>query len=112
MHEGRRRPTYDLDEVKQLAARKQMRINGRITGFLRNRYGIARPATFISDLIASVSADDFYKSEAMRHIPGVWADIYRHVKFDDEEWYIKFFIDRDGTVALSVLSATWEYYIH
>lgn len=106
-------PAYDLEEAKKLAtARGSMTLNRRVRTFVQNRYGVRDAGSFVSKLICSIDPDDFYKCEELEAVPGVWADIYSGVLFEDEEWYMKFFIDDAGTMRLSVLSATWDGYIH
>lgn len=113
MRRERTTPAYDLEEAKKLArARSSMTLNRRVRSFVQNRYGVRDVGGFVSKLICSINPDDFYKCEELEAVPGVWADIYSGVLFEGEEWYVKFFIDDDGAMRLSVLSATWDGYIH
>ena len=106
-------PEYDLEMAKRLSrTRESMTLNRRIRSFVQNRYGARDVATFVSRLICSIRSEDFYKSEELDTVPGVWADVYSGVLFEGEEWYVKFFIDDEGAVRLSVMSATWDGYIH
>lgn len=58
-----------------------------------------------------MGTDDFVKSVELDVIPGTWADVYV-VTAMDEDWYVKFFIQEDGSLSLRVLSANWDGYIH
>lgn len=113
MRREKGRPTYDLEEAKRLSRTyDSMSLNRRIGAFLQNRYGIRKPKAFVSKLICSITPADFLKSEELEIKPGVWADVYQGVQFEGEEWYVKFFIDNDDIVQLSVMSAVWDGYIH
>lgn len=113
MRRERTTPTYDLEVAKHLSrTRGSMTLNGRVRSFVQNRYGVRDVGTFVSRLICSIRFEDFYKSEELDKVPGVWADVYTGVLFEGEEWYVKFFIGDEGTVRLSVLSAIWDGYIH
>lgn len=112
MGRTRHTPTYSLDEVKHLAREGRMIINRRSRTFITNRYDCAALGNFVRDLICSVEPQDFYKSDELEKIPGTFADIYKGTFFEEEEWYIKLFIDEEGQAQLNVLSANWDGYIH
>lgn len=48
----------------------------------------------------------------LEKIPGIWADVYSGFEYEGENWYVKFFIDAEGTARLNVMSANWDGYIH
>ena len=74
-------------------------------------------AAFVDELFEALEPEDSYKTEELRVLPGVWADVYRPVPFIDLEsgesndWYIKFFIEND-TVRLHIMSANYDGCIH
>lgn len=105
------RPSYDLAEAKALVAQGRYRIARRARDFIANRYGMFDPGAIVSELFGSLAPSEFYKSESLDRLPGTWGDIYRHVPYDGEEWYVKFFLDGEGR-AVVVLSSNWEGYIH
>lgn len=107
----RRAPQHDLQKAKELARCGPMCCNDRIRRFIMNRYGVFDIRGFLADLFDEIKPENFHKSAESTKVPGVWLDIYRGVEFEDEEWYVKFFID-DGEVRLSILSANWDEYIH
>lgn len=37
---------------------------------------------------------------------------HTYVQFEDEDWYVKLFIDDRGTPILSVMSVVWDEYNH
>lgn len=112
MRRERNRPSHSLDEAKRLAREHKLSINKRARDFIRNRCGRLDAGTVVSELFESIAPENFYKSEALEILPGEWGDVYRHVPYDGEEWYVKFLIREDGTAVLSVLSANWEGLYH
>ncbi len=112
MKRERNRATYDLRQIKTLAASGAMRINNRVRRFIANRHGRFDTDVFLRGLIESVSKEDFAKSEELEVIPGRWGDVYRGMRYEGEERYLKVCIMQDGTLFLNVLSANWDGYIH
>ena len=109
---SRGKPTYDLGEVRALASKGRLSINGRAVRFIINRYGRIDAGQLVKEIIESIKAEDFYKSDELDVIPGTFADIYRNVECDGEKWYVKFFVNEDGDATVQVLSANWEGYPH
>lgn len=112
MRRERNRPTHSLGEAKRLAREGRINVNRRTRHFIQNRCERNDIQKVVAELFEAVTEKDFYKSEALDVVPGEWGDVYRHVVYDDEEWYVKFFIRKDGTAVLSVMSANWEDYMH
>lgn len=77
-----------------------------------NRYGRIDVGRFVVDVVNSIRPEDFYKSDELDVIPGTFADIYRNVECEGDEWYVKLFVDEDGGATVQVLSANWEGYPH
>lgn len=109
---SRGKPTYDLNEVKALASKGCLFINGRATRFIINRYCNIDAGEFVKEIVESIKAENFYKSDELDVVPGTFADIYRNVECDGKKWYVKLFISDDGDAAVQVLSANWEDYPH
>ena len=112
MRRERNRPTHSLEEAKRLAREGRVNVNRRARLFIQNRCERNDVHAAVAELFEAITEGDFCKSEALDVLPGEWGDVYRYVPYDDEEWYVKFFIRRDGTAVLSVMSANWEGYIH
>ena len=112
MRQERHRPTYSLDEMKRLASRRKVLINRRIRHFIENRYDISDKREFIVGLLRAIEPSDFSKSVELTIAPGLWADVYREVRYADELWYVKFVLMSDGQMFVNILSANWEGYIH
>lgn len=114
---SRGKPTYSLDDAKRLAKEGKVLIATRPRAFITNRTGRSDLRVFVDELFEALEPGDFYKTEELRALPGVWADIYCPVPFiepesgESNDWYIKFFIE-DGTVRLHILSANYNGYIH
>ena len=53
---------------------------------------------------------NYYKTNELEHISGAYADIYRHVTYDGEEWYVKLFIDEDQNAYVNIWSLKEEGY--
>lgn len=110
MGRERRKPSYPLAVAKRLAANGEFSMSGRARRFVANRTDWADASAFIRELFKAATETHFSKSIDLDTLPGTWADVYL-VPFDDETWYVKFFVD-GGTVRLHVLSANWDGYIH
>ena len=112
MRRERLRPTYDLNEAKELTAKRKAFISGRARRFIENRYGISDKREFVAGLFSSIEPQNFSKSLELGLAPDTWADVYRNVDHAHELWYIKFRITNLEHAAVNVLSANWEGYIH
>lgn len=111
MRRERTQPYYNLDYVKTLALSGKLQISKRPFSFITNHIGPGRVGSTVRELFRAMSKDDFCKSLELEHLPKTWADVYI-VNALDEDWYVKFFIQKDGSVSLRVLSANWDGYIH
>lgn len=111
-------PTYSLDEVKRLVQSGKVMISGRPRRFIRNRTERYDLVCFIKELFEALEPCDFYKSEELEKIPGVWGDVYRPVPFREPQsgeynnWYVKFYVDRDEESLVVVMSANYDGYPH
>lgn len=117
MHRSRGKPRYSLDDAKRLAREGNVFIDSRPRTFITNRTGRFDLKAFVDELFEALEPGDFYKSEELGVLPGVWADIYRPVPFvepesgESNDWYIKFYIE-GGSVRLHIMSANYDGYIH
>lgn len=117
LHQSRGRPTYLLDDAKRLAREGNVIIDSRPRAFIINRTGRLDLRAFVDELFEALEPGDFYKTEELRVLPGVWADVYRPVPFiepesgESNDWYVKFYIE-DGLVRLHIMSANYDGYIH
>lgn len=118
MPQRKHKPTYSLNEVKELCASGNFNLSGRSARWIRNHLDRFDTSSIVKEVIAHTKREDFYKSVDLRIRPGVRADVYRFVftgdeELDDEEgWYIKLFIDDSERLRLRILSANWEGYPH
>lgn len=101
-------PSYSLEEVKALVSDGRYRITARPARFVRNHLG--NPAIFVPEIISSVEKEGFRKSLELDVMPGTYADVYV-CEYDDEDWYVKFYVDEDGSLAV-ILSCNWEGALH
>lgn len=108
----RDKPSHSLDEAKLLAQGGKVVVNKRARQFIANRHGRYDISAFISELFGAISPSNFVKSMELEKIPGIWADVYSGFEYEGENWYVKFFIDAEGTARLNVMSANWDGYIH
>ncbi len=111
MKRRRGKPTYDLSKAKDLVRLGKASINGRAIAFIRNHVDVRNPGGVVRKVIESAAEGDFRESYELDMLPGTWVDVYR-VRYDDEDWYLKFFIDGEGDLKLNVLSANWWGYQH
>ena len=102
------KPAYALDNVKRLASDGHLSVNRRPRQFILNRYDRTDVGRFVEEIIDSIRPENFYKSDELEVIPGTFADIYRNVEYDGDEWYVKLFVNEDGDASVQVLSANWE----
>ena len=104
MGKAKMRPTYDLEEIKQLVADEKYTVASRPARFVWNHLG--DPSVFIPDIIASIESGDFKKSMELDVKPGTYADVYI-CEYDDDDWYVKFYANGEGGLAV-VLSCNWD----
>ena len=74
MGKAKMRPTYDLEEIKQLVADEKYTVAARPARFVWNHLG--DPSVFIPEIIASIESGDFKKSMELDVKPGTYADVY------------------------------------
>lgn len=101
-------PCYDLDLVKRLVADEKYFTTNKVRKILIN-HGYVVSDT-VADVIQSIRPDDFYKCDELKNNPGVYADIYHHVKCNDEEWYVKYFLNDNGSPSVSIWSLKEDGY--
>lgn len=92
-------------------AQRNARITDRPIAWLVN-HGYEDPYEVAAGVFGVMSRSDYYKTDELRAIPGTYADIYRFVPWDGEEWYVKFFFRSDGEMLLEIWSLNWESAIH
>lgn len=96
--------------VKELAKHRKFSSTKRVHEWLRN-HGYNDTDT-IAYVLAKLDESDYYKTDELHVLEGTLADIYR-ARIDDEEWYIKFFIDGDtGAVRIRIMSFCLDGYPH
>lgn len=95
-------PCRDLATVQKLVAQGKYRSSKRVRGDIRN-HGYDYEET-VEDVISSIEPHHYYKTDELEHIPGTFADIYRHIECYDEEWYVKFFFDKDDNELVIIWS--------
>jgi len=101
-------PCYDLETVKRLVSYDCYYTTSRVRKYLIN-HGYVVDET-VSDVIQSIQPSNYYKSDELHNRQGVYADIYRRVKCHDEEWYVKLFINEDGSTSVSIWSLKEDGY--
>lgn len=53
----------------------------------------------MQELFEALEPGDYYKTEELNILPGMWADVYRPIPFIDVEagesndWYLKFYVE-------------------
>ena len=110
-------PTYDLDEVKRIAAEGRISIATRPRQFITNRVGRFDVVAFMQELFEAMEPEGFYKTEELEVMPAVWGDVYRPIPFiepesgESNDWYVKFFVDGER-IRARVMSANYDGYIH
>lgn len=102
------KPVNDLATVKELVACGNYVVSKRVMGYLVN-HDYAYDET-VEDVVAAIVPGDFFKSSQLKHMPGVYADIYRHVKCYGEEWYVKLFLEATGEAIVLIWSLKEEGY--
>lgn len=95
-------PYHDLDLIKELVGRSKYRTTKRVRDYLRNHGFI--PHETVEDVVYSIEERHFYKTIELDHLPGVNADVYRKVECYEDEWYVKLFLDGEGSPYVQVWS--------
>ena len=104
MRGDKRRPSYDLEYAKQEVVRGNTHITNRATNSLTN-HGHTNIKQLVQDVFQAITSDTFDKSTLLEYAkPGTYADVYKGVYYDNEEWYVKFYIDEDGANHIEILS--------
>ncbi|WP_333789952.1 type II toxin-antitoxin system MqsR family toxin [Parolsenella catena] len=106
----RNRPTYDLDEVRDLVMADHSRMRSRADRFVRAHYGMMAREV-VRSVFAAMRREHFVKSVELEKRPGTWADVYVRMVYDDVEWYVKFFIDGDEPT-VEIWSLNWDGTVH
>lgn len=104
----KRQPIYNLDQVKQLVREGRYLTSKRVSGYLLNHGYLIDE--LVKDVIDSIDEENFEKSDELLYLPGVYADIYRHVECYDEKWYVKFFLDPSGEMQVRIWSLKEDGY--
>ncbi|CDD67535.1 uncharacterized protein BN629_01190 [Eggerthella sp. CAG:368] len=105
-----REPYYDLEVAQNLVKEANYRATKRLRNNLQN-HGYIVDET-IEDVFAAIRPENYYKTDKLENIPGVFADIYRHVICYGEEWYVKFFIEENGKASLEIWSLKEDGYTY
>lgn len=113
-HMGRikNKPSYSLDEARRLVALREVKLGNRARKFLREHYLAEGPTLVVTEIFKAMCERHFYKSEELQFKPGVFADIYKGMIYDDTEWYVKFFIDEDEQEHLEIWTMVWDGATH
>ena len=105
-----RKPSYSLDEMKRLVADNRFRPTQRVERFLISHYD-DDPWELAKEIFFSIQEADFVKSFELRGRPGVMADVYVGGCYDNQEWYIKAFIE-NGELEVQLWSMCWDGCTH
>jgi len=93
----KRKPTYDLNEVK--AAVRRGRVRMTLTA-RRTAHALGASDGTVWDVVLDLSRADFYKSMTSYADHTVWQDVY-HARWGGLVIYVKLQIDGDGYLLLS-----------
>lgn len=104
MRRSRSKPTYNLQTVKNLCSSGDIRIKETVARGLKNR-GYRSVQAHIKGLISNLSTKDFRQSIELEKFCPYYGDVYI-TSFEDEDWYVKFYIEEGKTVIL--LSAKYD----
>jgi hypothetical protein len=93
------RPTYELRVLSEFVSCGEVYPDKRVSAYLENHgYDIGEVTVDVLTIISKGEAH-FHKSDKLKKIPGIWADIYK-VPYLDDMWYVKFYVD-DGILVWS-----------
>lgn len=101
------KPTYDINEVKQLVANGRFVAIRKARNFIRNRYPDMHVNEVIKDVFDVLQPERFHKTLELDKFPGQFGDVY-FVDYADETWYVKFMKDEEEKVRIRVLSCKWD----
>ena len=112
MRKTRRKPSYDLELVKGCVSRGAVSFSRRPRKFIQEHYGFIDYLEVVKSVFNAMRHEHFVKSDELEYLPGTYADIYSGMKYDDIEWYVKFFM-RDGEVSqVEIWSMNWDGTVH
>lgn len=104
-----RGPCHDLGKIKELVMKSRYRTTKRVRDYILN-HGYDYAET-VEDVICSIEEEHYHKTDELEAIPGTFADTYRHVECYEEEWYVKLFMDNDGTPSVQIWSLKEDGYL-
>ena len=107
MPRSSRKPTYPLEDLKELAIKGKFRSTLRVNCYIETRYPESDLRKVVAGVFKSLSEDDFVKSVELKNRPGTMADVYAGGWYDSEEWYVKAFIENE-TLTLQIWSMCWD----
>ena len=94
-------PTYNLDEARSLVAQGDYILTKKVTDWLIN-HGFDSSET-VEEVFHSLSEEGFHKTIPLDKRPDTYADVY-FADLEDEQWYVKFFIEDGGSRIVDVWS--------
>lgn len=95
----KRKPTYDLVTIQaEFSTSASLRITTTAT---KNAFALGLDLDGIVALIQTITRQCFYKSMTSYDDHKVWQDVY-HVPFQGELLYVKFTIDPEGHLLISL----------
>ena len=104
-----RGPYYNLKEVRSLVLASCYRSSKRVGRTLHN-HGYIDTAEVVEGVFGAIEESHFHKCDELKNLPGTMADIYHSVPWDDQEWYVKFFM-RDGEPVVDIWSLKEMYWM-
>ena len=100
-------PTYSLAEMKKLVEKDSFLPTIRVYSYLDNHYFDKSPHDIVKEVFSRLEEKDFIKSVELKKRPNKMADVYVGGWYDDEDWYVKAFIEDDG-IAVHIWSMCWD----
>ena len=109
MRNKSREPAHDLDEAKRLAESGDYFLARRAQSFVMDHYGTTGET--VRAVFAAIEPRHFRKTVELKNRPGILADVYCGMVYDEIEWYVKFFME-DGVPMLDTWSMNWDGAVH
>ena len=100
------KPSYSLEEMKALVSADRFRPTQRVQRFLISHYD-EDPWLLAKKIFSGIGESDFVKSFELKGRPGVMADVYVGGCYDEQEWYVKAFIE-GGELEVQLWSMCWD----
>ena len=106
------KPSYSLPLARNHVMRGDFYLAKRARSFITNHYGIGQVAATVQSVFLATRSEHFYKTVELVYLPGTFADVYKGIRYDGIDWYLKFYLAPDDSPTVVIWSINWEGSVH